>query len=105
MMEVFTEKNFEKEVLKAKGLVVVDFGAPWCHPCRSLGPVFEKLAQANPDIKFGKVDIDDNGQLAVKYEVSSIPVVAVFRNGKIVERIAGIQRQAKYQEAIDKVAA
>ena len=101
-MRVFTEKNFEKEVVKAKGLVVVDFWAPWCSPCRSLGPVFEKLAEANPDIKFGKVDIADNGELAVKHKVNAIPVVAVFKNGKIVERFAGIQRQDTYQVAIDK---
>lgn len=104
-MKVYTEGNFDKEVIQETGVVVVDFWASWCMPCRALGPVFEKLAEANPQILFGKVDVENNGKLALQYEVSSIPVVVVFKDGKVVKRMVGIQKQNVYQAAIDKLTA
>ena len=85
-----TEENFEQAVLLAPGKVLVDFWAEWCGPCRMLGPVLEKLnAEGIEGLSIGKVNVDDQYKLAMKYEVSSIPALKLFAGGQVVAEQVG----------------
>ena len=98
----FTDGNFSDEVLNATEPVLVDFWAPWCGPCRQLTPVIEELSDENTgSAKVGKVNIDENGECAQKFGVSSIPTVMLFKGGDVVERFVGVQPKARFQEALD----
>lgn len=81
--------NFENEVIKAPGTVLVDFNADWCGPCRMLAPILHELADERDDIAFGSVNVDDEPELAEKYDVSSIPCLILFRGGKEADRHTG----------------
>ncbi len=95
-MEVkLTNDNFEAEVLKSDKPVLVDFYADWCGPCQMVGPILEELAKEREDIKIGKINVDEEGELALKYKVSSIPYLAYFKNGEIVNQMVGFQGKEK----------
>ncbi len=83
--------NFQTEVLDASGTVLVDFWAPWCGPCRMQAPILEKLAQSGIHAKIVKVNTDENGDIASKYGINSIPTLIIFKNGQEVERMVGVQ--------------
>jgi len=85
-----TSSNFDKEVLKSEKPVVIDFYADWCGPCKMLSPVVEAVAKENEDIKVVKVNVDDAQDLAIKYEVMSIPTLVVIKNGKETNRTVGL---------------
>ena len=83
-----TKENFEQEVLKCDIPVVVDFWATWCGPCKMLAPVIAELAEEG-NVKVGKVNVDEEGELAIKFNVMSIPTVMLFKNGQIVKTTVG----------------
>ena len=98
-----TKENFDAEVLSASVPVLVDFWAPWCGPCRMVGPVMEQLAQEfDTKAKIAKVNVDDEGELALRYEVMSIPTVFVFKNGEIVEKAVGAYPKDHYEDLLTK---
>lgn len=95
MVKELTAASFDTEVLEANGKTMVDFWAPWCGPCRMLGPVIEQLADDKPEIKVCKVNIDDHPALAQRYGVQSIPTVIVFERGAEAARSVGIVSKEK----------
>ena len=91
-----TSANFESEVLKSDVPVLVDFWATWCGPCRMLAPTVEKLAEeSNGSYKVGKINIDDELNLAVKYKVEVIPTLMLFKNGEVVDKSVGVMDLAE----------
>ena len=92
--------NFKEEVLEAKETVLADFWAPWCGPCRMQAPVLEKFAEANPDVKVVKINVDDNQELAMQFKIMSIPSMIVFKNGEAVNCAVGLQSKAALEELV-----
>jgi len=98
-----TDENFSKEVLESKDPVLVDFWAPWCGPCRLVGPIVEELAfEYQGKIKVGKVNVDENEQTAYKYGIRSIPTLILFKNGRPVDQIIGAVPKHILKKMIDK---
>ena len=85
-----TATNFETEVLKSEQPVLVDFWAAWCMPCKMLSPILDEVAAERPDIKIGKINVDDEGELSIRHGVMSIPTLIVFKNGEIVNKSIGL---------------
>lgn len=104
VMNIGTD-NFDQEVLHAEKPVLVDFWAPWCGPCKMLGPIVETLADENTGkINVGKLNVDDNQSLAMQFGVRGIPTLIFFKGGKEVKRIVGAQNKNQLQKVIDEVA-
>lgn len=88
-MTILTKDNFETEVLASEKPVVVDFWASWCGPCMMLKPIFEELSGEMPSVKFCKVNVDDERELAIEYGVQSIPTLLVFKGGELAATLVG----------------
>ena len=90
------KNNFQNEVLNSEKKVLLDFWAPWCAPCRMVVPIVEEIADERPDIKVGKINVDEEAELASQFGIMSIPTLVVIENGKIVDQAMG----ARSKEAI-----
>lgn len=96
-----TDSNFESEVIEAKGKVLVDMWAPWCGPCRMLGPVIEEIAdEQEGNLKVCKLNVDENPGTAGKYRVMSIPTMLLFEDGKLVKKMIGFKPKEDILEEI-----
>lgn len=96
-----SDATFNDEI--KEGLVLVDFWAPWCGPCRMVGPIIEELAGDYQDkIKVGKLNVDNNQQTAMNYRVMSIPTVILFKDGEAVETMVGAQQKGNYEARLEK---
>lgn len=101
--KTFTDSNFETDVLKASGPVLVDFWAEWCGPCRMLGPVVEKIAEANAGkVAVGKMNVDENPLTPGKFGIQGIPTLLMFKGGQKVGSIVGFNSQEKIQAKINE---
>jgi len=98
----FTDQNFESEVLKDNNLVLVDFWTEWCGPCRMLAPTIDKIAtEYAGKVKVGKVDTDSNREVSMKYQISAIPTVILFKNGEVAQKFVGLRQEKDFRDAIE----
>ena len=89
------QNNFQKEVLESEKPVLLDFWAPWCGPCRMVVPIVEEIAEERPDIRVGKVNVDEESELARKFRIGSIPTLVVMKEGKVVSQSIGAMPKNK----------
>ena len=97
-----TDLNFEQEVMRSDKPVLIDFFATWCGPCRMVSPLVDEIAQQRSDIKVCKVDVDDQGELASRFGVSSIPMLVVMKNGKVTAQNVGAVPKEDILALVDK---
>ena len=103
-VQTFTDANFDEAVVKASDVVLVDFWAEWCGPCKRLAPTIDALATeyAGKKITIGKLNVDENQSTAIKYNIMGIPAILVFKGGQIVESVVGLQPKDELKKVIDK---
>lgn len=98
-----TDENFQSSVLESPEPVLVDFWAPWCGPCRMLAPTIDELARDyQGKVRIGKLNTDESRQVAVQHQISAIPTLMLFKGGKVVERVSGLQPKAQLAALLDK---
>ena len=98
-VSTITDNNFEDEVLNSDKTVLIDFYADWCGPCKMQSPVVDQIAEERADVKVGKVNVDDNPELAEKYEIMSIPTLLVIKNGEVAKQFVGLTSKSEIEEA------
>lgn len=99
----FTKADFEKVVMEGKGVVLVDFWASWCGPCRMVGPIIDQLAEEyEGKVTVGKVNVDEESSLASEFAVVSIPTIIIFKDGKQVEKLVGVRSFDDFCDVLDK---
>ncbi len=104
MSVIFNDTNFQAEALDFKGVVVVDFWATWCGPCRIQGPIIDTLAQklsSKTNLKIGKLDVDENNDTAAKYQVLSIPTLIFLKDGQLVDTLVGLRSESDIEAKIN----
>ena len=103
MSNIINDNNFKEEVLEKRGVVVVDFFATWCAPCKMLAPIVEELESELESVKFVKVDVDESPVVSMKYKISNIPTIKIFKNGEVVETKVGFTPKEALKEVIEEV--
>lgn len=99
---ILTKSNFENEVLNYEGKVLVDFWASWCGPCKMIAPVVEEIAdEFEGRVKVGKVNVDEEAELSINYQVMSIPTILIFENGKVVNKAIGYRGKEELIELLN----
>ena len=100
---VVTDSEFDSTVLQSERLVVLDFWAEWCQPCKMLAPTIEEIAGEYEDkVKIGKLNVDDNPKTATKYGIRGIPTLLFFKDGKVVQQVTGVKSKAEIKKIIDE---
>ncbi len=97
-----TSENFKKDVLEHQGVVLVDFYADWCGPCRIMGPIIDELSEEIKEVKFVKVNVDENSELASSYQIFSIPTLIIFKNGQVVGQFVGVISKENLKQELNK---
>lgn len=100
MAITITKENFQSEVIESTVPVLVDFWAAWCGPCQMLSPVVDEIAAAHPEIKVGKINVDEQPQLAQSFAVNAIPTLLVFKGGKVIQQFIGVQPKSTILAAL-----
>jgi thioredoxin 1 len=104
MEQIFTDANFEQEVLKSDKPVLVDFWAPWCGPCQMMGPIIEELAkEMEGKVKIGKMNVDENPATAEKFGIMSIPSIKIYKEGRVIKEFTGVQSKESLKEELGKI--
>lgn len=104
MAAVFTDANFDQEVLKSDKLSIIDFWAPWCGPCLQLGPTIDALSKEyDGKVNVGKLNVDDNPNVSVQYGITSIPCVLFIKDGKVVDKQIGLAPKGAFDKKIQKL--
>jgi thioredoxin 1 len=96
-----TDTNFQAEVLESEQPVLVDFWAPWCGPCRVVGPVLEEIAAERDDLRIVKLNVDENQQTAATFEVLSIPTMILFKNGQVAKKVIGAYPKKRLESELE----
>ena len=96
-----TDANFDQEVIDSETAVLVDFWAPWCGPCRMVSPVLEEIHSEREDLRVVKLNVDENQQTAVRFEVMSIPTMIMFKQGQVVKKLIGAQPKARIEAELE----
>jgi thioredoxin 1 len=97
-----TRDNFESEVLKSDKPVLVDFWAEWCGPCRMVAPVLDEIAAERENVRIAKINVDQNQELAMQFQVSSIPTFVLFKDGQVADRMLGAMPKAAFEDFINR---
>ena len=100
MAKAFTTANFNEEVLQSEVPVLVDFWAVWCGPCQMMAPILHELEAEMPDVQIGKVNVDEQMDLARQFRVVSIPTLIIFKNGQEVQRMVGVTSKEELKDAL-----
>ncbi len=98
----FTDSSFQSDVLESSEPVLVDFWAPWCGPCKAITPIIEELAdEYEGRVRIGKVNTDENTQIATNHQISAIPTVLLFKGGEVVDKLVGVNSKEKFSETLE----
>ncbi|MCL2332187.1 MAG: thioredoxin [Actinomycetia bacterium] len=101
-LKQITDATFATDVEQSAGTVVVDFWAPWCGPCRGMEPILKKIADEHSELTIAQVNVDENPQTAMKFDVMSIPTYVVFKDGKVAKRFVGGMPEAKFLSEVEQ---
>ena len=102
MLKHVDENNFEKEIIDAKKVILVDFFATWCGPCQLLGPILEKISNSRAEFDIAKVDVDQAQELAIKYGIEVVPTMLIFKDGQVMQTIEGVRSEEEIVSEVSK---
>jgi thioredoxin 1 len=103
MVHEINDENFKREILESSKPAIVDFWASWCMPCKMMAPIFDKVSKQIPEVKFAKINVEDNQRYAGEFQVTGIPCLIVFKNGKEIGRIVGLQNEDSLKAKINQI--